>query len=286
MTDKEGRRLKGPPIDRERKMTLQEYQKVAAQFEVMSEERLSRYGSAKKMPEQAASPLDFISEHEELAGREARRRSPEKIVSLPGAEAVFDREVNMAQHKLDLKAKRKDLRSANVKTLNEKVLAHHNKEVRLTSAKQQQDVRVRPASKLTLKGRVFNYGDNADLHSDLHPSSIALGRPQSGHPSTLLLNKQSRLHHQNKAASLIDEFNKKLVEKGTSYPVLPSELPQISKYLQKKQERPQTSKPPVVHGPDQGAVSLATKTQLLRKGPRERMISAKQASSQGFLLLK
>jgi hypothetical protein len=33
---------------------------------------------------------------------------------------------------------------------------------------------------------------------------------------------------------VIDEFNKKLVEKGTSYPVLPSELPQISKYLQKK----------------------------------------------------
>lgn len=49
MTDKEGRRLKGPAIDRENKMTLDEYQKIASQFEVMSEEKLSRYGSAKKL---------------------------------------------------------------------------------------------------------------------------------------------------------------------------------------------------------------------------------------------
>lgn len=36
-----------------------------------------------------------------------------------------------------MKAKRKDLKSANVKNLNEKIMAHHNKETRITSAKQQ-----------------------------------------------------------------------------------------------------------------------------------------------------
>ena len=209
-------------------MTLQEYQQVAAQFEVMSEERLSRYGSAKKIPERpAASQLGFISEHEELVGREPQRMSPERIVARPGAEAVFDQDTLFAERKLELRAKRKDLRSANVKAVNEKVFAHHSKAVRLASAKQQQDVRVRP--RLGPKARVFNYDAEVRL--------------QSGLPSALLLSKDSRLDRQKPAASLIDEFNKKLVEKGTSYPVLPSELPQISKYLQKKQERPQTSKP-------------------------------------------
>ncbi len=49
MTDKEGRKLKGPAINRENKMTLQEYQKIASQFEVMNDEKLSRYGSQKKI---------------------------------------------------------------------------------------------------------------------------------------------------------------------------------------------------------------------------------------------
>lgn len=64
MTDKEGKRLKGPNIDRTNKMTLQEYQKIASQFEVMNEERLSKYGSAKKLhsPDAAASQLEYIQE--------------------------------------------------------------------------------------------------------------------------------------------------------------------------------------------------------------------------------
>jgi len=39
-------------------------------------------------------------------------------------------------------------------------------------------------------------------------------------------------------SSLVDEFNKKLMEKGPSFGVLPHEMPAISQYLQKKPERP------------------------------------------------
>jgi hypothetical protein len=45
LTDKEGRRYKGPNVPRDNKMTLQEYQKVASQFEIMNDEKLSKYGS-------------------------------------------------------------------------------------------------------------------------------------------------------------------------------------------------------------------------------------------------
>ncbi len=73
----------------------------------------------------------------------------------------------------------------------------------------------------------------------MEPSTMTLGRPQSGHPGNLL-NKKNLLmgafgdKKTKTPQSMIDEFNKKLVEKGTSYPVLPSELPQVSVYLQKK----------------------------------------------------
>jgi len=40
-----------------------------------------------------------------------------------------------------------------------------------------------------------------------------------------LLNNATSDQKLKNASSLINEFNKKLVEKGTSYPVLPSELP-------------------------------------------------------------
>lgn len=48
---------------------------------------------------------------------------------------MFDREISMNEYKIHLKAKRKDLKSANVKNLNDRVLEKHNKEVRITSAK-------------------------------------------------------------------------------------------------------------------------------------------------------
>jgi hypothetical protein len=36
--DKEGRRIKGPSLNRENKMTLEEYQKISEKFEIISEE--------------------------------------------------------------------------------------------------------------------------------------------------------------------------------------------------------------------------------------------------------
>ena len=52
-----------------------------------------------------------------------------------GADEVYDREISINEYKINLKAKRKDLKSANVKNVNEKVLERHNKEARITSAK-------------------------------------------------------------------------------------------------------------------------------------------------------
>jgi hypothetical protein len=64
--------------------------------------------------------LDFVSGNDEFQAAYAERRSP--IRKLPGADEVFDKDVNIALNKFDLKAKRKDLKSANVKNLNERVL--------------------------------------------------------------------------------------------------------------------------------------------------------------------
>lgn len=137
---------------------------------------MSRYGSAKKIQEHVVSQLDFISENEELLATRDKKRSPERIVKMHGADEIYEKEVNFTQHKFNAKAKRKDLKSANVKTLNEKVLEHHNKEARLTSAKQQQDVRVRPSSKFSLKERIYNYENGGtDFQSDMQPSSTTIG---------------------------------------------------------------------------------------------------------------
>ena len=57
---------------------------------------------------------------------------------------------------------------------------------------------------------------------------------------------------------MIDEFNKKLLEKGTTVGVLPSELPPMSKYLAKR-ERPQTAVPR-----PQGMISHTSKVKLGR----------------------
>lgn len=64
-----------------------------------------------------------------------KRGSQERISKRLGADEVFDREISVSEYKTNLKAKRKDLKSANVKNLNEKVLENHNKEARITSAK-------------------------------------------------------------------------------------------------------------------------------------------------------
>ena len=55
MTDKEGKKYKGPNINRENRMTLNEYQKIAAQFELQNLEQMSKYGSQKKLHENQAS---------------------------------------------------------------------------------------------------------------------------------------------------------------------------------------------------------------------------------------
>ena len=82
------------------------------------------------------SQLDEIQEDQGSFEFPGNRRSAERILKKLGADEVYDREISYTQHKINMKAKRKDLKSANVKNLNEKVLAQHNKEVRITSAKQ------------------------------------------------------------------------------------------------------------------------------------------------------
>lgn len=64
-----------------------------------------------------------------------KRKSQERILKNLGADEVYDREISYDQYKINLKAKRKDLKSANVKNLNDNVLAKHNNNVRITSAK-------------------------------------------------------------------------------------------------------------------------------------------------------
>lgn len=87
-----------------------------------------------------------------------KRGSQERISKKLGAEEVFDREISIQEYKINLKARRKDLKSANVKNVNDRVLEKHNKQARITSAKQQQDVRIRRTpSKMGLKERIFNY---------------------------------------------------------------------------------------------------------------------------------
>lgn len=50
-----------------------------------------------------------------------RKKSPEKILKNNGADIVYERDSNTI-NKINMRAKRKDLKSANVKTYNERVL--------------------------------------------------------------------------------------------------------------------------------------------------------------------
>lgn len=92
--------------------------------------------------------------------------------------------MSINEYKIQLKAKRKDLKSANVKNVNEKVLGKHNKAARITSAKQQQDVRIRRTpSKLGIKERIYNYENHIgghDIQSNHFGSQISDIRPSSG----------------------------------------------------------------------------------------------------------
>ena len=69
------------------------------------------------------SQLDEIQEDQGSFEMPGNRRSAERILKKLGADEVYDREMSYTQYKINLKAKRKDLKSANVKNLNEKVLA-------------------------------------------------------------------------------------------------------------------------------------------------------------------
>ncbi|CDW71484.1 UNKNOWN [Stylonychia lemnae] len=293
LTDKEGRKTKGPNIDRENKMTLQEYQKVAQQFDI--DDKLSRIGSGKKLNSQEImqSQLDEIQEDQGSFDMPGNRRSAERIMKNYGADEVYDRELSYTQYKINMKAKRKDLKSANVKNLNERVLAQHNKDVRITSAKQQQDVRIRRTpSKLGVKERIFNYESNIggiDFSSNIYGSQISESRPQSGHPNIQNMQSKKSLKLINNkvgaASSLIDEFNKKLVEKGTSNMVLATEMPEASLYLSQKKERPQTSKP-MSNSKKRINANDISDTNLLNKLSdlgRNSVITANNTETGGFL---
>ena len=45
----------------------------------------------------------------------------------PGAETVYEKEITVTQHKLMMRAKRKDLKSANARTCYNTVLEKHNR---------------------------------------------------------------------------------------------------------------------------------------------------------------
>ena len=53
----------------------------------------------------------------------------------PGAEDIFDKEINVKEYGALTRAKRRDLKSATAKNLYDNVIAKHNKDVRITSAK-------------------------------------------------------------------------------------------------------------------------------------------------------
>jgi hypothetical protein len=100
----------------------------------------------------------------------------------------------------------------------------------------------------------------------------------------------NRLSQKHPPESLIDQFNKKLLEKGTDRVVQPSDLPQGKVYLEKKFDRPSTSRP-IPHkkkinlelgeGHLRSVMSGSTNEGLLsaqsqgRKGPKDRLLSAK-----------
>jgi len=49
--------------------------------------------------------------------QKGKKKSPERILRNLGAEQIYDREITVAQHKINVRAKRKDLKSANVKAV-------------------------------------------------------------------------------------------------------------------------------------------------------------------------
>lgn len=120
-----------------------------------------------------------------------------------------------------------------------------------------------------MKERVYNYENQiggvdflsgGDVQSKFSDATIggttAGGRPQSGHPSLLNRKKVPAGRNGVQPSSLMDEFNKKLLEKGPSFGVLPHEMPIMSKYLQKKPERPQTSKPVMKSSTSKARISV------------------------------
>ena len=61
--------------------------------------------------------LENVDEDEE--SKEQRKGSAERIVKGVGAEAVYEREITLTQYQINIRSKRKDLKSANVKNLNQ-----------------------------------------------------------------------------------------------------------------------------------------------------------------------
>ena len=79
----------------------------------------------------------------------------------PGSEEIFEKELAFTQHKLMMRAKRKDLKSATARRAYDTVISKHNS--RVTSAKNK-DVRIKKnLSKQNLRDRVFNYENYAGI---------------------------------------------------------------------------------------------------------------------------
>ena len=147
MVNKEGKQVKGPELERGgNKMTLGEYKKIAKSFEVQAKEE--NIGKEEK-------ELGYV--HEE---------SGESIQIVTGvvmennlgkhAKIVKTKDVSVLFEGMDTRMmRRKDLKSANVKRVNEEMQKKHNQAVRVASAKNQQDVRVRKVS--NIREKVVNY---------------------------------------------------------------------------------------------------------------------------------
>jgi hypothetical protein len=70
-----------------------------------------KYDSHKKLPMHDIIVSD-VDDDEVHYNTKSKKHSPERVTKLPGAGDIYDREITVNQHKLMMKAKRKDLKSA------------------------------------------------------------------------------------------------------------------------------------------------------------------------------
>ncbi len=69
------------------------------------------------------SEIDVDMEEDDESQHYRRKNSPGKMLKNNGAETVYEKEITVTQHKLMMRAKRKDLKSATARNCYDKVIA-------------------------------------------------------------------------------------------------------------------------------------------------------------------